>query len=862
MKPNTADTNALPPEQDASGLGWWRLLLFVPLVVLVLLLRFYAQIEIPSGHDSELHVKNTIILSEVIKHMPAETPAYLQTLPFRYPPLTYLTTAALVIVEPGSWAFFATTLFWGVIALFFFYRAALWLVRDKRLALLAVLLVMANPTWVKVAMSFNLEMTLLAALAIIMCLLLGRWTDRGWLTTMAVGLLAGVLLFSKAVALVHVAPMLAAFLWIEYRDNENKQAMWRALVFTAICLLLAAAWYAPQSLKINEEMVADIGSLSQPNTMPWWYYSSILFGGYAFWPFFLAVAAAVFGLRRRELPRQTVVPAVGALGGLLFFSAIGTKREWYVLGAYLLLLLAMLPVLDHARQSVRKIAVPILLVVYAILAVAPWIKPLHPLMKVAAPVIDPLPRVQDFRPSRQEHTMAQKLMQVENAHGLGGFEIILPAVPVYHYRIQILLYLADGRFAFLSKMRNEIANISYRLLNARYLMLVQPVEGATAQTITALDNADQYTVEMMHMLLWFGRLRDRFEEIERASLNADYDFLILQNREYKPSWSGQPSYQNLIDLHQVRHYQGHQRFLERAYDHCRAGRFDRADQLFDLFFRHDPQNQTAMLLYINCLMLQNNPPSEAKKLVDLLTTMQRSPPVIDRIVRRLYELERNEQVPGVFDDAAEHLLSDLPLGHPSRENIFRLLISQYIHRQRDDRALALVDRELAKLSPEQQPLKVMQVIRLAAQNRRDELTTAWHRRLSANPATAPALQAEADALLLHEQIADGRVDWDLLQRALATESTALSATSAIIEQSMRLRHEGRLDQALQLVSRAGTMVQTCAPCRRRVDLERARILAEQGDVEQARSLLKQLRRETDDSELVDVIRQLLHSLPR
>jgi len=286
--------------------------------------------ELPAGHDAHSHLRQAIRLADYL--LGATDGAYSPGGgAVKYPLLTPLLTAALFILTNDA--------FWSclvVTALFCLLALAALVVVGRRLApqrftsLLPPAALLAAPSFWEIGFSYNLESGLLAA-AVVGPLLLLRAERRRkpWAMVLAASAIA-VLAQSKLVLLLFTLP--AAVPWcLAGSPAVRRRRLWLTLALVGS----AALWLTPHLGSLGRELLIDYRNPTvEVFPGPLFYLRQSLFNDRGL-PLALGLAALLVGrMRRGHLRREDAGFLGWLLIPLLFFSAMETKRAWYLLPAY------------------------------------------------------------------------------------------------------------------------------------------------------------------------------------------------------------------------------------------------------------------------------------------------------------------------------------------------------------------------------------------------------------------------------------------------------------------------------------------------------------------------------------------------
>ncbi len=567
--------------------------------ILALNVVFYARADIPWGHDSEGHVGYALALVSVLRNQPAEALSFLETLPIRYPPLTYLVAAAPNLVRVHAWSFFSTTLFFALCAIVFVQRCAWALTRDAALSVFAVLLLLGQPTWFTVATSFNLEMGLVASTACACWLLVDTRFHATALRAALAGLAIGLCLLSKAIAWTMIGPMLVVFIWRAFSaDGGSTLRVVRRLTLAVAALLTSSLWYFPQWRKVAEELAGDIGTLAQSRPRPWWTYLALLAFGANLLPFLIAVIASARRRCEKNAFVDGLIPVAGSAGGFLFFSVLGTKRDWYIFPAVLLLILAGLPFLSTLRREAPRVFGA--LAAFSVFAsLISWLPIARPVAHWLSPAAQLPASVGDSRLNRFERIVVDKVLALQRDEGPGVYELISPNYPITAAKVNIALYLADPRLVFLRGVFIPYSVGTTRaLLRDTQFVIVVRRWAANDRTIDMAN--DDFDPPVRQCAGVVNTAPDDFILLEKQRLSPEYEMAVYRDRKFLAGWDGSPKFGDLLNVYETRHYFGHLRYLFRAQAVCFRGDYDQAVRMFTMFQRYEPDNRTGKEFFARC----------------------------------------------------------------------------------------------------------------------------------------------------------------------------------------------------------------------------------------------------------------------
>lgn len=445
------------PDSRFYRLRTMKLFALVPLTVLLFIFLRFVLVSwsrgnawgmLPGGWDSNYHLDNTLFVLDWLTHRPTEFFHLFRqmTESVKWPPLLYVLNAPLLAIHSGPFSFFLLMILVDCSFVIFFYLAALPLVRDKKLALLAVIIMTANPVWLHVAMSYNLEMIAHAGLAAFMAIVLREPQKKGPWAALLLGVICGLLMLTKTVILIFaLTAILALFIRQFLRHEFTPATFGNFLLYLIGFFIIVGAWHFPQLRLMIDYLVQDVYQPVTQTSDVKYYYLRVLFGEYAIAPLLIFFSvAAFFGHSRlkfsTDFPR-IAVPLAAMVIGFLFFALLSTQRSWYLLPCYMMLLLVVLTLLDQALGKFRQVNVLILLTVYSAIALLNW----HP---ATAPVSRAL-SLYSHRPSTRETMdwikpkeaqIARQLLTRFSDEELKKIRIVtLGEMPLYHMFVWLKL---------------------------------------------------------------------------------------------------------------------------------------------------------------------------------------------------------------------------------------------------------------------------------------------------------------------------------------------------------------------------------------------------------------------------------------
>ncbi len=488
----------------------------------------------PQGWDDWCHLQKTFQIYRTLQTDPAALPDVARGGDYlKWPPLFYLLTAATLYVRYDTVSLYAMLFLLAAGCLAAIYALARKVLNDKLLALLAVTLFTANPVWIEAALSYNLETILLAATAAFFALMFAMPVRRGLPWAPLLGCVGAILLLSKTVILAPLLPAAFGFLLWNLRRNERTKGQWRGtILFLLPSLLMIVWWFLPQASQWRNFLSSDLAASAGIENPPL-LYTRTLFIDYLYAP--LLVAALIAWRRRDESGKSVfadgrlVALALGAVAGIVFFSLIGTRREWYLLTSYLLLALPSLAAMKNAALSCRRALVVILFVIYGGFTVyfALWEIPREtPTRRLYPPGHSVLRGYDNFKPPIA--VVAYQLRAHFTPEDMCSLAILPPAVDDrFEWQAMQIVALHDVRylpFSFNITL-DEQAPETWKRLRTILVFIPPAAEEANCATINnpaARENVPQLCDQFVPFL------HERCREQHRIPIVDDYSMAVFR----------------------------------------------------------------------------------------------------------------------------------------------------------------------------------------------------------------------------------------------------------------------------------------------------------------------------------------------
>lgn len=835
----------------------------VPVAVLLFVFHHFLDQDIPEGWDTLQHLRNALGLFFVAGNMPAYLTELQHQLAFTDPPFTYAVTAVLFRFSPTVWAFFGTTLLLDALFILFFYAACSALVKNKTVALLGVLVILATPQWRVVATSYNLEIALLVGLAGWMWLLLARPYERNIFRAAACGLAAGLLLLTKAVVLVHLAPaaIIVAALFL-YRHRHQQARLLYPVVFAAPVLLIALAWYAALLTKIPGELQQDIHILAVQQLAPWWYYLTLLPAAYGAAPFWLAVLPCALFVDRRKLPAAAWIPLGAAISGLTFFTLMGTKREWYALGVHLLLVMAALAVIEHTRPRLRRAVVPLAAALYAALALLPWLPHTQAMAKYLSLGSARPAKLVSGAVSPNEEKIAAVVLERVQPFSLAGHLILDLSAKHKDWHIEQLVLLRRPYLTLLPDLNPAADLIPEMIPQARYLYVVEE-DTPDSSPLAALHRGGESALDLHHAFAvqkTLARYPDRFRRIDRRPLAHGLTLAVYRNCMPLNPWELTVSLDEFTRWAAIQSPGLRAAFMRRTRRLANRGCCDEALARDRAVLAFDPDNIEARLGALACWPLLFSPEEEKRAIAEYLQAGPLQPPITLKMVERLSQLAERENERKSFSAALQTVLIRLSPSDPDRESVLMHLLAALLREGRNEQAWRLIELELESDKPPGE-MHLLNMLNVLESFDAQSLIILLRGKLAANPATPVEWTNLVNTFCLETYSAEDEPDEAAFVAALSDPATRRKATDTLIKFSARWRRRGDTDRALRLIEANLPRIGDCRPCREDVRLELARIYIEAGRTEEAKKILWRLRLFAKDRDLALLAKNLLSSLP-
>ncbi len=867
------------------------------MLILLLLALTFAQKPYPVGHDSLQHFQNAIAVSYVAQHPQLETLPILRSLEFHWPPLVYAVTAALLQTMRSVWAFHLTNLLFAACFMVFFLLAARQLTTGWWTALMALMIVCACPCWMTVALSYNLESAQLAATAFLWWLLLsGRYRRPAWAAPLW-GLAAGLALLSKTVIFVQVLlPILVVLIINFYRDRQEKRNLLAGLSFLAAFGVVAGFWYGPIIEKLPHELAINLVDPGASLAHPWYFHLRLLLLDYAALPALLTVLIAAPLAQWKEMPKRALLPLLGAVPALLFFSQLDIKWEWYALGAFALAVLSAAAVLDRLPPKIRNFVLPLLLGWYTLLALIPWFPNGDGFARLMALGSSDTVYLMEKRTYDNEAFFAEQLRRTVGAADLGDVAVVdvtnrdwLGVVEMHltlhcdtvwrhpylaSYRLWERLYPQEERFFLDAErypmrggLRRPIAALVDDLPRSRFVVTLEkfdsPISAFDTLAVGGLFKEQPASFAPLQPVL--ADLSPRLVERLRLPLE-DLTLVIRENPSVAALRAPEPPPIDLIAYLQLIDPTRHARYLEQTEQLMYAGRITPAVERFrfyldmewtpKLMYAWEGNYTKAMLDFARCLRLIAPPAQEAAELIARLTEFPKTPNLYSQLLPRLMELTTVESNDDQFLAATAAILAQLPPEDYARRVVVGQRLLFYLARNDEAAGVAFLQRESAAVPPAPQAALLTYLADKLASALTGEIAREVYRQALAQPLIDETAKQKI-RLLLAATGEKETLSQNLPRGPFADDEQALLAARLTTKASVDLRRAGRTADALALIESYAPDFSACAPCADELRLEKIRCLLALQQSDSAREAFKEMR----DDQLRSIALELLHQAP-
>ncbi len=279
-------------------------------------------------------MKTTFWIAHAMEDHPVSVYDILRGQPARYPPLTYLFSASLLLLTGYSyWGYIlAIVIFWAL-ALFAMAAVGKQFANWPWAGMFCVVVLLATPAMWSVGVSINLEASLLAGCALLLALILFADRTSSWF--MLVGaILTGILFaFSKSVILVPVVP----FGLLLCLTRDKKLLARRALILLSV-IATVGFWLLTRSDLILPEMTTDFHNVIEPDLPGAFYYFLLIPFGFRGLPLLLGLGYLLWlRYKEKDLSIEDYALLAFFLVPFVFFSFFDTRRPWYLFAPYLTL---------------------------------------------------------------------------------------------------------------------------------------------------------------------------------------------------------------------------------------------------------------------------------------------------------------------------------------------------------------------------------------------------------------------------------------------------------------------------------------------------------------------------------------------
>ncbi len=306
-------------------------ILLIVLVITALrgLYLLHGYFVLPGGHDSSHHRQESVMVAYTLMENPGLLPEIMKASPVRYSPLTYFTYAFVNALSHKSFMSFALNI-WFLWALSLACAAGVgWTLMPRQWPMiLPAAALIATPAFWVIGVSYNLETCLIAGAAVYLLLFVNAEKLNRWYWLAPACLVAFACAMSKTIVLLAAFPAAVLFCL-----DPDRSVAWRRLALAAFMGLSFFLWLALHDFQFVGEIKEDYISVPLGGPL---YYPRLLLFGYRGGALLAALAAVmIVRLKMRKLDFADLAFASWLIAPFVFFSALDTKREWYMLGAWL-----------------------------------------------------------------------------------------------------------------------------------------------------------------------------------------------------------------------------------------------------------------------------------------------------------------------------------------------------------------------------------------------------------------------------------------------------------------------------------------------------------------------------------------------
>jgi hypothetical protein len=818
----------------------WRALWSVPAISLVFAAAQLAQAHYPTGHDASVHVNTTVALAYILQHAPGDAWVFLRTNLIHWPPLVPLLTAPLLWAGAGVWAFHAVTLLFDAIFVIFLGLLLRRLTGDAETSLLGLLVVLACPHWPAAATAFNLEAPVAAATVFVAWAVVSERAERGWTGAAVLGAACGALLLTKTVILpIAMLPLI----WAGGRAWARRRAGWRTwakpALFLALALTPAAVWFLPAATRAWTVMTSDVYGLRSVLPRPWWWYAQQFVTGYGGLPMLLGFLFVAPSIRWRSTPPAVAPIALGAAVSFAFFSSIATKRAFYPLPSYVLLMAALTAAMARAEHRLAGLLRRALLAVFAAAAMLIWLPKTGAavaLLSLGTAAPHEGERRDDFRVQAEIASELERLAAGREM-GLASCLNLTGLVPLNH--VETILALDRPPFALVNGLFLPLKDTLRRLPRSSFLLMVEKRQGPyfTLDSLMVQGPGGLTRAGALDLRETLDRQRRRWREVSRLHFPG---FTVgfyenATNLRLLPPAATPEIYLDYLSVDDL------PRLLAACRRNLRAGNYRAALHQYRLAHQFHPEAPEGYLGLIETLPHVVGPADEAAELAALAQETPLPPPVYQGIIQRLRQLEAAGEPTAQFAASAERLLARLDANDPGRSGVVGQLFDYLAETHADAAALALADREAGPLPPDRRVEQLWDLAESARARGRGELAAQLYQR-ALRESDLPRTRSLAQLRLAALQ-PDG-ASWPDLDN-VADAAQAREATRLLFGLSGALRSERKFAEALALASASRTWLSLCPVCGEELRLEQARTLLQGGAYEEAERLLRTIRLDPD-----------------
>ena len=722
--------------------------------------------------------------------------------------------------------------------------------------MLGVLILCANPYWITIALSYNLEMGHMAALLGIMGVLIFREYENSTSKAVILGLVCGVAMLSKAVIAVHLAlPWLVAAV-ISFLGKEPKpRKKLNAGLFYFIMIIIPALWYGPILHKVAAELAFDMHSLAQKNLHPWWFHLHSMIFQYGAIPFFVIAFVSIFFIRKSAFQSKSILLLAGAVSALLFFSMIGTKWEWFGLGPFALLLVFILTLLDGVSGVAKKIAVPILIFIYSFLALAMWVPALKTSMKIVSAGSAKPPSIIEIKSHKSEAVAADIITRTISGKEFGGTVVADLSLSLRFTTIEKLVCLKNNYFSLIRGLNRSLDKVAARLPRSRFLITMER-RNAKGPSVDALFiNIDGERKRSETFLLGdaFEKYGSRFKEISRSDLQG-MDIVIYESSLPLRRWEKNLTASSFVEYYNMADASRFDQFYRRTLRIFYDGDVQRALFRYSLMLEWNPEQTACAKGMADCIRIIGPPKEEGRVLLSLLEKYPDLPGDSVKWISRLHYLESTNKVSGFFVKAADNLLEKLDPKSSTRQVALIKLLDLLLKTGAGEKAMTTFLSEYDSISTDSKDKLLWEFSGMALKG---GINPESKSTLLEMIESSSSLTADQKSLAKLWTAVPGKEESiiEMLPTIPYTDGEkAGQIADFVVKACAGLRNRGKSLEAIKILDAQLHLMKICPVCMDTLRLEKGKALFDLGRKEEGVKTLNQI---SFDDDLKDIARTLI-----